>query len=94
MAIQYQFNMKGLKYLFIVWKFLGAGGTQRLPRLVGISKAKELIYAGKVLDGNEAFSIGLVNQSIAQNENGDAAYQHALKFADEIAKNVIFIFYN
>lgn len=65
----------------------GAGGTQRLPRLVGISKAKELIYAAKVLDGEQARQIGLVTESTQQNETGDAAYMLALQFAKDISKN-------
>lgn len=39
----------------------------------------------------QALQIGLVNESLKQNEQGDAAYQHALKFAQEISINVIYI---
>ncbi len=64
------------------------GGTQRLPRLVGIGKAKELIYSAKVVSGTEAADIGLAEHVVPQNENSDAAYQRALQLATEIATKV------
>ncbi|CAL1568205.1 unnamed protein product [Knipowitschia caucasica] len=62
----------------------GAGGTQRLPRAISVSLAKELIFAAKVIDGDEAYRLGLVNHAVEQNESGDAAYHRALQLAREI----------
>ncbi|CAL7941255.1 unnamed protein product [Xylocopa violacea] len=65
----------------------GAGGTQRLPRIVGVAKAKELIYTSRLVDGEQAMEIGLINQVVPQNKSGDAAYQAALIIAREILPN-------
>ena len=42
----------------------GWGGTQRLMRIVGIAKAKEIVYTGKMVKADEAKEIGLVNQVV------------------------------
>lgn len=60
----------------------GAGGTQRLVRSLGIIKAKELLYLGRFIDGNEAYRIGLVN-CVAGN---DEVINEALKLATELAQ--------
>ncbi|KAM9841043.1 methylglutaconyl-CoA hydratase, mitochondrial isoform 1-T1 [Aulostomus maculatus] len=62
----------------------GAGGTQRLPRVISVSMAKELIFAARVVDGSEACRLGLVSHSVGQNPSGDAAYLRALELAREI----------
>lgn len=65
-----------------------AGGTQRLPRTIGVSLAKELIFAARVVDGAEAKTLGLVNHAVEQNKNGDAAYLRALELAREFNPQV------
>lgn len=62
----------------------GAGGTQRLPRCLGVALAKELIFTGRRLSGTQAQALGLVNHAVAQNEEGDAAYHRARELAQEI----------
>ncbi|XP_061834265.2 enoyl-CoA hydratase domain-containing protein 2, mitochondrial [Nerophis lumbriciformis] len=62
----------------------GAGGSQRLPRTVGVTLAKELIFTGRRLGGRAALAMGLVNRAVDQNEAGDAAYSEALSLAREI----------
>ncbi|HVL32436.1 MAG TPA: enoyl-CoA hydratase-related protein [Actinomycetota bacterium] len=59
----------------------GAGGTQRLPRLIGPARAKDLIYSGRFVDCVEALHIGLVDKVVAPTEVYDAAVQMAQKFA-------------
>ncbi|GJM86325.1 hypothetical protein PR202_ga02175 [Eleusine coracana subsp. coracana] len=60
----------------------GAGGTQRLPRIVGPSRAKELIFTGRRCDATEAVMMGLANYCVPAGE----AYQKALDIAREITK--------
>lgn len=57
----------------------GAGGTQRLPRAVGIARAKELIFSGEMIDAYEAERIGLVNRIVPPSELMDTCLQFARK---------------
>ena len=58
----------------------GFSGTQRLPRRVGIGKAKELIFSGKMIKADEAKAIGLVNEVCAPEALMDAALEMARSF--------------
>jgi len=61
----------------------GAGGTQRLPRLIGVGKAKELIYTARRLSADEAFTYGVVEHVVAPQQ----LLAQAKALAAEMAKN-------
>ncbi|GAA0417930.1 MAG: enoyl-CoA hydratase [Bacillota bacterium] len=61
----------------------GAGGTQRLPRLIGIGQAKRLIYSAQRINANEALAIGLVEEVVKSSE----LMNSALQLARAISKN-------
>jgi enoyl-CoA hydratase len=73
----------------------GFAGTQRLSRLVGIAKAKELIFTGDMIDAQTAYSVGLVNQVVPVDQLLTACLELATKIASKgpvavkLAKTVI-----
>jgi enoyl-CoA hydratase len=62
--------------------FPGAGGTQRLPRLIGASRAKELILVGEPISAKEAYRIGLVNRLVPIGQALEAACTFAGVFRE------------
>ena len=73
----------------------GAGGTQRLPRLVGLEYAKRMIYLGKPIKAEEALRVGLVGQVVPDDQVMDTAVTLAKQmsamagFAMSLAKEAI-----
>jgi len=61
----------------------GSGGTQRLPRLIGMAKAKELLMMGDTVSGEEAARIGLVNKAVPKEALLDEAKAWAKKLASK-----------
>ena len=60
----------------------GAGATQRLPRLIGVGRAKEIIYTGRFVSAEEALAIGLVHEVVAS----ELVHSRACKLAERLAR--------
>jgi enoyl-CoA hydratase/carnithine racemase len=60
----------------------GAGGTQRLARLVGPAKAKDLVFSGRFIGAEEALAIGLVDKVVAPDDVYTAAVEWARSYVD------------
>jgi E-phenylitaconyl-CoA hydratase len=61
----------------------GAGGTQRLPRVVPLGKSLEMLFTGESIDAQEAYRIGLVNKVVPP----DQLIPEAMKMAERICRN-------
>ena len=63
----------------------GGGGTQRLPRLVGAPRAKELLFTGRQVKADEALAIGLCDEVVPH----DQVHERALALAAEVARGAL-----
>jgi len=59
----------------------GSGATQRLPRLIGVTKAKEMLFTGDTINAQEAYRIGLVNKVVPKEKLMEEAITLAKKLA-------------
>jgi enoyl-CoA hydratase len=66
------------------------GGTQRLPRIIGVTKAKELLFTGDFIDAQEAYRVGLVNKVVPVDKMMDEAKTLAQKIASNPPLSVKF----
>ena len=67
----------------------GWGGTQRLPRIIGYGKAKEIIYTGRHVDAMEALELGLVNQVVSHKDLNKATEKMAKMIASHSRPSLV-----
>jgi len=68
-----------------------AGGTQRLPRLIGATRAKEMLFSGEFVDAREAYRIGLVTKVVPTERLMQEAREWALKLAERPPLSIKYI---
>lgn len=61
----------------------GSGGTQRLPRLIGVGRAKELLFTGDMVSGDDAYRLGVVTKVVEKGALLDEAKAYAKKLASK-----------
>ncbi|MDO8775357.1 MAG: enoyl-CoA hydratase/isomerase family protein [Polaromonas sp.] len=69
----------------------GAGGTQRLPRVVGLSNALDILFAADPIDSSEALRVGLVNRRVANGTSLEAAVNLARHYATRAPLALAFV---
>ena len=87
LPVDFRFISRDAKYGVIevtLGVFPFGGATQRLPRLVGLSKAKEIVLSGDFVDPREAEDIGLVHEVV---DDPEAVDERAKAYADDLAEN-------
>ncbi len=67
---------------------VGAGGSYRLPELVGIAKAKELLFTGDIIGAEDALRIGLVNRVVPHDKLEEETRSFALKVAERPSRSL------
>jgi enoyl-CoA hydratase len=63
-----------------------AGGTSRLARAVGLSRAKDMVFSGRFIDAKEALAVGLIDEMVAPDGVYDAALAWAQRFVEHSAQ--------
>lgn len=69
----------------------GAGGTQRLPRVVGLSNALDILFGAEPIDSSEALRVGLVNRRVANGTSLEAAVNLARHYATRAPLALAFV---